>query len=95
MTKLKDIEKYIELISRFVSGDLTILQFEKLYLEMFKNETIIFGGEIYETLNNLFLDIDQYCGIPDLWEEGDLNDGQLLESAKKSLMKLQQICNEE
>lgn len=88
------LKKYMELISQFISNDITLLQFNTRYLELFKQETVIFGGEIYETLNNLFLDIDQYCGDPNLWEEGDLNDEQLLESAKKSLIKLQQIYND-
>lgn len=88
MTTIEWLEKYILLISQFVAGEITTPQFEASYLRMFKNETENLPEDIYDVLNNLFLDVDAYCGDPDLRDEEDLSEEQLLASAKVTLEKL-------
>ena len=43
---------------------------------------------IYNVLNNLFIDTDAYCADDELRDEDDLNDDQLLVSAKNALEEL-------
>ncbi|WP_110661602.1 colicin immunity domain-containing protein [Salinicola socius] len=81
-------EKYILLITQFVTGKLTAPQFEVGYLDIFKNESEMLPQTSYDALNELFLDVDAYCNDPGLRDEEDLDDCELLESAKKALAKL-------
>ena len=85
---MSTIEKYILLITQFVTGELTAPQFEVLYLDMFKDESEILPETNYAALNELFLDVDAYCSDPDLRDEEDLDDQELLERAKQALTKL-------
>jgi hypothetical protein len=88
MTQSITIKKYILLITEFVEGAISASQFEIAYLEMFKAETSHLSENVYGVLNNLFLDVDAYCEDPQLRDEEDLNDIQLLASAKTSLERL-------
>ena len=88
MTKFALTEKYILLITRFVEGTISAPQFESSYLEMYKGETCDLPENIYSVLNNLFLDADAYCADAELRDEEDLNDDQLLASAKNTLEQL-------
>lgn len=85
---MSTISQYILLLIQFVTGKITATQFELAYLEMFKNETEAFPEDIYETLNNLFSDVDAYCGDPSLRDEEDLDDEGLMASAKRALERL-------
>ena len=58
------------------------------YFDMFKNEAGIFPENTYAVLNELFLDVDAYCRDPDLRDEENLDDQELLEKAKQALAKL-------
>ncbi len=85
---MSTIQKYILLITQFVTGEIAASQFEASYLDTFKNESEIFPEKIYGVLNELFLDVDAYCSDPDLRDEEDLDDQELLERAKEALTKL-------
>ena len=66
---MSTIEKYVLLVTQFMTGELTTPQFEVLYLDMFKNESEMFPEGVYAVLNELFLDVDSYCSDPDLRDE--------------------------
>ena len=83
-----EIEKYISLISRYLSREINSLQFEDEYLRMFISESKIHDESVYATLNNLFLDVDAYCSDPALREEEDLDEEELLRRAKAALEDL-------
>lgn len=85
---MSTIEKYILLITQFVTGEITASQFEGQYLEMFKNESNRFPEHAYGVLNKLFSDVDAYCDDPDLRDEEDLDDEALLVCAKEALESL-------
>lgn len=85
---MSTIEKYILLITQFVTGEITASQFEGRYLEMFKNESDQFPEHVYDVLNKLFSDVDTYCDDPDLRDEEDLDDEALLVCAKEALESL-------
>jgi hypothetical protein len=83
------IAKYLDLIRSFVCGDIDVSLFEKKYLQTFKNEKTIFGGDTYETLNELFGDIDEYCADPSIRDEDDIDETELLKRAKVALERLE------
>lgn len=89
MTTAESLDKYISLLNQFVSGAITAPEFEMSYLEMFRNyfkhdekDIPIFAWRV---LNELFLDTDAYCADPDLRDEDDLDEKQLLASAQRAL----------
>ena len=85
---MSTITKYKVLLNQFVSGEVSAPHFEAAFLEMFKNESSIFPEDIYDVLNNLFIDVDAYCGDESLRDDNDLDDKGLLASAKVALDKL-------
>ncbi len=85
---MSTLDKYILLLSQFVTGEITASKFGTQYLELFKNETESFSEDTYDVLNNLFSDADAYCEDPSLRDDEDLNDDELLASVKKALEKL-------
>ena len=68
---MSTIEKYILLITQFVTGEIAAPQFEVSYLEMFKNESEIFPEKTYGVLNELFLAIKRTASswkdVPASW----------------------------
>ncbi len=85
---MSTIEQYISLITQFVIGEIPASQFETRYLEMFKSETVQFSAHAYDVLSELFSDVDSYCGDPELRDEEDLSDEDLLDYAKEALESL-------
>jgi len=88
MSTIEWLERYILLITQFVAGDITASQFEVSYLKIFKDEANEVPEDIYDVLNGLFSDVDAYCGDPELRDDDDLGDEELLSSAKEALKKL-------
>ena len=88
MSANKCLEKYILLINEFVNGEITASQFESSYLKMFKNERDPLTEKAFNTLNNLFLDVDACCDDPSLRDNEDINEEKLLESAKTALAQI-------
>lgn len=83
-----ELKKYISVITDFTSRKITVDEFEKKYLKMVKEETFIFEDKIFKVLGTLFSDVDAYCGDIDIRDEDDIDENQLLESAKIALNKL-------
>ena len=87
MTTEEPLDKYISLLNQFVSSAITAPEFEMSYLEMFKHDEdqTDIPAFAWRALNELFLDIDAYCADPDLRDEDDLDEKQLLASAQRAL----------
>ena len=84
----KKLEHYTLLLSQFIHSEITAYQFETSYIKMFKNESGEISDEIYNTLNDLFSDVDAYCDNLNLRDDNDLDEAELMGSAKKALKKL-------
>lgn len=88
MTSNQTISDYQSLIDEFVKGQVTADEFERQYLTLFKQHTGDLSDSDFEVLNNLFTDVDAYCPDPDLRDEDDISEEQLLSSAKSALLEL-------
>ena len=88
--------KYITIIKKFADGDMKAFDFERSYLEMFKSEGEL-QGRLFDVLNELFSDVDSYCGDAEIANYNkedpfhDIDENELLNRAKSSLQKLQEI----
>ena len=90
------MDKYISIIKKFTDGDMKASDFERSYLEMFKSEVEL-QGRLFDVLNELFSDVDSYCGDPEIanYNKEDpfhnIDENELLNRTKSSLQKLQEI----
>lgn len=85
MTIAEPLDKYISLLNQFVSGAITAPEFEMSYLGMFKHDETNFPRSTWRILFDMFADTDAYCADPDLRDEDDLDEKQLLASAQRAL----------
>ena len=83
-----DLLKYKQLIFDFVSGKMPVEEFESSYLKMVKEEQVIFDDSIYKIIGTLFSDVDSYCGDPELKDDDDIDEIELISRAKSSLKEL-------
>lgn len=87
----KYIQPYIELVESFTNIQISAQQFEKSYLEMFKNDSSQFSEREYEVLNNIFYDVEDFCADPTIRDEDDLDERQLRTKSKKHLEELRAL----
>lgn len=85
------IQPYIELVESFTNIQISAQQFEKSYLEMFKNDPSQFSEREYEVLNNIFYDVEDFCADPTIRDEDDLDERQLRTKSKKHLEELRAL----
>jgi hypothetical protein len=93
MAKLKvhKLSPYLKLIEEFTLRRIPAAEFEREYLQMFKNDVSTWTEEEYEVLNDLFCDVDSFCSDPRLRDNNDLDEVQLRDSANTALEKLSEI----
>lgn len=87
MTKDK-LDPYVQLMKSFVENEIDANEFERRYLSMFKSDTNSWTEAEYESLNNLFAALDAFCAKPELRDEHDIDEEQLREAARMTLVKL-------
>lgn len=76
-----------ELAAALVGGRISGPEFEQRFLEVWR----IYRDNHVATssaVDTLFTDVDAYCGDPDLWEDGDLDDEGLRGAATTFLETL-------
>jgi hypothetical protein len=81
---------YQQLVESFVEGKLSAVQFEAEYLRLFKHDTSR-SKEVYPILSNLFWAVEDFCVYPELRDESDLDENQLLQAAKVALEALKKL----
>ena len=55
---------------------------------MFKNESEVLSEKGYELLDALFLDVEAFCNDPDLRDEDNMDEQELLTKANEALTEL-------
>lgn len=90
----KQLNKYVQLIESFVSEIISVQDFEKEYLQLVKNETVLFDKEVAKIIEKLFSDVDAYCGNPEIANYNpsdpfaDIDERELRKRAKYALEQL-------
>ena len=85
------LENYRVLIRAFSSGCIDTTSFEREYLNRFKSEKTLFGGCVYQILNELFCDIDAYCDDPGIRDNNDIDEEELRTRVAIALEKLDSL----
>jgi len=91
--KVQKLSPYLELIEAFVLRRIPAAEFEREYLQLFKNDVSTWTEQEYEVLNDLFSDVDSFCADPRLRDSNDLDEGQLRSSADTALERLNENDN--
>jgi hypothetical protein len=85
-----DIRPYMEILTKFNNSEISIEDFEEMYLSHFKAEKRIFPDDIYNLLNEIFTSIDMH--VFDKYgyslAAGELNDEMLVKRVGELYMKL-------
>jgi len=82
---------FVTLARAFVEGRLSASEFEMIFLSVFRGEGDVFSEVRTRELHKLFSDVDAYCDDPEMRDAGDLNDSDLLVSARAFLEAVQDI----
>ena len=83
---------YAILLSAFTERRITAREFEQLYMAIFKNDPTEWGRLVFDVLDGLFGDVDEYCSDPVLRTEvGGMDDEELRVSAESALVRLSAI----
>ncbi len=85
------LEQYITLISAFVADKIAATDFEREYLKLFKADETEWPEAEFAILDELFGDVDAFCGDPQLRGENDLDEYELKERSKMALERLQSL----
>jgi hypothetical protein len=78
-------DSYVILAKALAESRISPTEFETVFLSVFRGEGDVFSELETSALHTLFSDVDAYCGDPELWSPGDLDDDDLVESARKFL----------
>jgi hypothetical protein len=87
------LEEFTTLIDRFVTGGMPATAFERLYMEMFKNDEGLHPDAQFAILDSLFGDVDAFTPEPALRNSGDLDEDQLRARATVALDALRGLCS--
>jgi len=66
-----NIDTYLQMLTRFGSGEIDIYELERQYLPLFKQEERLLSQ--YELLNDIFTSLDMHVGDQLPLGEGELN----------------------
>ena len=83
-----EVADYRKLINQFLSHEIDVSQFERSFLEQFKNEQRQFPENVFTSLDTLFGDVDMFCEDDDLRDDDELNEEQLRQSCERALPEL-------
>ncbi|MEV4101031.1 colicin immunity domain-containing protein [Nonomuraea sp. NPDC049649] len=85
---------YFLLLKVFVQGEIDALEFEVIFLRLYKNDPEMWPPEVFEILESLFGVVDEYCSDPHLREEaGGLSDEDLRAAAVSALANLERVID--
>lgn len=87
----KYIQPYIDLVGSFTTNQIDAQQFEKSFLELFKNDFSQFKEKEYEILNSIFYDVEDFCADPTIRDDEDLDEQQLKTRSEMHLKELRAL----
>jgi Bacterial self-protective colicin-like immunity len=90
-----DLVQYVILIRAFLENRLTGREFQLLYLSLFKSDSRHRPNEIFDILDALFADVDDYCYDDELRQRaGGIDESQLRERAGSAEKRLAVVARE-
>ena len=82
------VDHYLDLMRDFLADQISASDFERRYLDLFQNDKIARPEHTFRDLNDLFFDVDAFCGDPELRDGDDLDEDQLRASVRSAVERL-------
>lgn len=79
---------YIDLLKKLGLKEISVTDFEKKYLDLYKNDATDWTETEFTILDELFGAVDAFCADASLRSEGDLDENQLYEAGKIAWHKI-------
>jgi hypothetical protein len=79
------LSDYVQLIDSFVHGEISALEFERVYLQMYKEDPTIRPEAEYDILDRLFFGVDAFCADSASRSIHDIDEEQLRAEARTAL----------
>jgi hypothetical protein len=84
----------VVLLRLLVDGRMTVEEFEVVFLPLYKNDATSWSPEIFDVLENLFANVDDYCADAKLRTKvGGLDDEELRHRAVLSYRRLNELAD--
>lgn len=87
----RPLSEYRDLIRDFVDRGISVGEFERRYLRMFKDDPTIRSEDEYGILNQLFGDVDAFSPDPELRSTDAVDEEQLRAAAQSALVALSKL----
>ena len=87
------LQPYIELIRRYLCGEIEALGFERAYLDLYLGSTTMWEDAYYEILQQLFYAVEDFCADDMLRKDGDVTESELRAACELALGKLKSMCS--
>ena len=85
---------YAQLLGRFLSSEMSVGAFQKVYLDRFKNETRKLDESLFDLLDGLFGDVDAFTTDSELLAENPafyLDEARLREKVRQVANRLSEL----
>ena len=90
-----DLVQYVILIRAFLEKRLTGQEFQLLYFSLFKSDSRHRPHEIFDILDGLFADVDEYCYDDELRQRvGGIDESQLRQRVRSAEKRLAVVARE-
>jgi hypothetical protein len=86
-----ELSDYVQLIDSFVQGEISGLEFDRAYMEMFQGDPTMRPEAVFSILDWLFCEVDAFCDDPDLRDADDLDEKQLRDCARTALGRIRAL----
>jgi hypothetical protein len=87
------VTAYRDLIALFMTGDLVAKDFQSRFLNLFKNDPNISGGETYSILESIFEEVESFEDDPSIRSKYYTNEDQLRNALGNLLPKLEALLS--
>lgn len=85
------VDAYLDLLRRFDSRGMSVADFERTYIDTYLADQTIWPEDLYQVLNEVFLDVDAYNPDPESMSEFDIDEESLRRGVRAALIALEDL----
>lgn len=82
------LQRYVGLMHAFLTTEVSALDFERHYLDLFGDEEVLHPEATFQALNDVFFAVDAFCADQALRDIDDLDEDQLRARVRAALAML-------
>jgi len=86
--RIGKLDEYEKLMTIFLDRKITAKEFESRYLSLFKNDNYLYSDDDFVPIEMAFSALDAFCAEDEIFDENDIDEGQLRLEISNCLQKL-------